>query len=169
MHKWMCQEATVWSFIASPRGFWEMDDARVKSDTVLSAVTRSMDLSVRDLLSWKRTHALHIQHLCDYGTLQKLQWLHESNKTGEDAIRIRNCSIKKNEEGISTHYIFFRGIVRRLSRTWHLPVALKCRFEHISIRYSLFSHSPVGFDTSLNVSMDRTHSSSWENKQPFFV
>lgn len=56
----MCQKATVCSFVACLRGFWEVDDARVESDMVLSAVTLSMDLSVT--FSAENTHALHIQH-----------------------------------------------------------------------------------------------------------
>lgn len=50
----MCQKTTVWSFIACLRGLWEVDDARVESDMVLSAVTQSMDVSVT--FSAENTH-----------------------------------------------------------------------------------------------------------------
>ncbi len=76
-------------------------------------------------LSWKHTCFTHPDPA-------KLLWLHDSNKTGEDAIQIRNCSIKKNEKGLFVHCSFVRGIVCRLSHTWHPPVTLKRRFELFS-------------------------------------
>lgn len=157
----MCQKALVWSSFACLRGFWEVDDARVESDMVLSALARSMEESISRWPSQLRTDMLYTSSNCvinssDCMIVTKLKQMQLLNRG-------------------HFHCSFVRGIARRLARTRHPPVTLKCRFKHISIKYSLFSHSPEGFDTSLNVSMDETHSSlqvrllSWENSLTFFI